>query len=256
MLALAPDSFQAEHHAIRSSDKTNYHDIIPPFDLHHLNRYPTLSYDCQSTLSAPSSPPSSVSSRSPEDTSVSPPKVSNIYKLLNFDHTESLPSLNSSKLSNTLTPEADPSSDRYSVSKIAHDATVSNAMLRTITSKVEQFIPASIETWHTRSLANMTAVHRVHPYRPSQSYLCKNPEPSTGFVNDKSHRCQFPGCQMRFKRLEHLKRHFRVHTLERPYSCEVEGCEKTFSRRDNLGQHMKTHDRRNGKPKADIEISE
>ncbi|ORX89345.1 hypothetical protein K493DRAFT_155420, partial [Basidiobolus meristosporus CBS 931.73] len=63
------------------------------------------------------------------------------------------------------------------------------------------------------------------------------------YFNSKSHICQYPSCHMRFKRLEHLKRHFRVHTLERPYICTHEGCNKAFSRRDNLGQHLKTHER-------------
>ncbi|KAK9761434.1 hypothetical protein K7432_013660 [Basidiobolus ranarum] len=59
----------------------------------------------------------------------------------------------------------------------------------------------------------------------------------------KNHVCTVAGCNMRFKRLEHLKRHMRVHTLERPFACAYVGCRKTFSRRDNLGQHMRTHER-------------
>ncbi|ORY06344.1 hypothetical protein K493DRAFT_150909, partial [Basidiobolus meristosporus CBS 931.73] len=59
----------------------------------------------------------------------------------------------------------------------------------------------------------------------------------------KNHICTVSGCKMRFKRLEHLKRHMRVHTLERPFTCTFIGCHKTFSRRDNLGQHMRTHEK-------------
>lgn len=60
----------------------------------------------------------------------------------------------------------------------------------------------------------------------------------------RSHVCPHVECQRPFKRLEHLKRHMRIHTLERPFSCNYPGCQKTFSRSDNLSQHMKTHQRR------------
>lgn len=61
--------------------------------------------------------------------------------------------------------------------------------------------------------------------------------------NEKTHACPVLQCQRRFKRLEHLKRHMRIHTLERPFSCTFPNCQKTFSRSDNLSAHMKTHSR-------------
>jgi len=57
----------------------------------------------------------------------------------------------------------------------------------------------------------------------------------------KTYSCPFQSCGRLFKRLEHLKRHVRTHTMERPYSCSV--CGKRFSRSDNLAQHRKTHER-------------
>ncbi|KFY06457.1 hypothetical protein V492_08034, partial [Pseudogymnoascus sp. VKM F-4246] len=60
----------------------------------------------------------------------------------------------------------------------------------------------------------------------------------------KSHSCPIPTCGRLFKRLEHLKRHVRTHTQERPYVCGV--CRKAFSRSDNLAQHRRTHERGDG----------
>ncbi|KAI1824796.1 STE like transcription factor [Xylaria intraflava] len=60
----------------------------------------------------------------------------------------------------------------------------------------------------------------------------------------KSHSCPIPTCGRIFKRLEHLKRHVRTHTQERPYICPH--CNKAFSRSDNLAQHKRTHDRGDG----------
>lgn len=48
----------------------------------------------------------------------------------------------------------------------------------------------------------------------------------------------YPGCSMVFTRSEHLARHIRKHTGERPFQCNL--CMKKFSRLDNLRQHKQT----------------
>ncbi|KAM0332409.1 hypothetical protein ACHAQA_002689 [Verticillium albo-atrum] len=57
-------------------------------------------------------------------------------------------------------------------------------------------------------------------------------DPSKTFV------CEL--CNRRFRRQEHLKRHYRsLHTGDKPFECQ--DCGKKFSRSDNLAQHARTH---------------
>jgi C2H2 transcription facotor len=47
----------------------------------------------------------------------------------------------------------------------------------------------------------------------------------------------YPPCSLSFTRSEHLARHIRKHTGERPFQCH---CSRRFSRLDNLRQHAQT----------------
>ncbi|KAG2135357.1 STE-12 alpha [Suillus bovinus] len=91
----------------------------------------------------------------------------------------------------------------------------------------------------------------------SQSHLHPFPEHSSlsSFLSDidghhatsemtltsKVFVCPLYSCGRLFKRMEHLKRHVRTHTMERPFPCDF--CKKRFSRSDNLNQHLRIHTR-------------
>ena len=70
----------------------------------------------------------------------------------------------------------------------------------------------------------------------------------------KGFTCPLIPCARVFKRLEHLKRHVRTHTQERPFGCDR--CPKRFSRSDNLTQHLKTHEKADRGERMKTELSE
>ncbi|KAH0834124.1 STE-12 alpha [Lanmaoa asiatica] len=94
--------------------------------------------------------------------------------------------------------------------------------------------------------------------RLSHTYLCPNPDDATlpsyshgtdssgvgSPITSKAFVCPLFCCGRLFKRMEHLKRHVRTHTMERPYQCDR--CMKRFSRSDNLNQHLRIHFRADG----------
>ncbi|GJJ72975.1 C2H2 transcription facotor [Entomortierella parvispora] len=62
----------------------------------------------------------------------------------------------------------------------------------------------------------------------------------------------FGDCRMVFTRSEHLARHARKHTGEKPFKCVVDGCTRMFSRFDNMVQHTQTHTKGSNRESADL----
>ncbi|CEG72585.1 Putative Cys2His2 zinc finger developmental/cell cycle regulator, other [Rhizopus microsporus] len=82
------------------------------------------------------------------------------------------------------------------------------------------------------------------PIQPSENEIVTNDstkKPKRKDKDDKEEkpfRCVgFGDCSMAFTRQEHLNRHKRRHTGEKPFPCIIEGCTLRFSRNDNMRQH-------------------
>ncbi|KAK4654527.1 hypothetical protein QC762_409590 [Podospora pseudocomata] len=78
--------------------------------------------------------------------------------------------------------------------------------------------------------------------RPLQSI--ETPAPATADENGETRQqkpktlpCKY--CSKCFRRVEHVQRHERTHTKEKPFSCEWPRCGKHFGRRDLLSRHHK-----------------
>lgn len=53
----------------------------------------------------------------------------------------------------------------------------------------------------------------------------------------KKHKC--PLCLARFQRPEHVKRHLKSHSNDKPFQCDFPNCDRRFNRKDNLKAHLK-----------------
>ncbi|KAJ2788237.1 hypothetical protein GGI15_000042 [Coemansia interrupta] len=93
--------------------------------------------------------------------------------------------------------------------------------------------------------AEMLDTDKLSSKRPGKRSGAKKESKSSAHPEEEGEQrryvCEYAGCTKQFKRQEHLKRHFRVHTGERPYKCPAPDCSKVFARMDNLNQHIRTH---------------
>ena len=88
---------------------------------------------------------------------------------------------------------------------------------------------------------------QMSPSAQQQRQFCRNHRKPNSNLRSATFKCKEPGCKSQFGRQEHLNRHMKSHTKEKPHACWVPGCQLAFGRRDNLKAHIKTHSKRGGR---------
>ncbi|XP_055341834.1 transcription factor YY2-like [Paramacrobiotus metropolitanus] len=60
-------------------------------------------------------------------------------------------------------------------------------------------------------------------------------------TGEKPYQCSFEGCGKRFSLDHNLRTHMRIHNGIRPFVCPYDGCTKAFTQSTNLKTHLITH---------------
>lgn len=133
---------------------------------------------------------------------------------------------------------SEPASKKRSSKKAARDSSDSESTEQQQTSADNTQSGASSQRDSVANDNAMTSSSDDNASPPPQPTSRRGRKQSLTEDPSKTFVCQL--CNRRFRRQEHLKRHYRsLHTHDKPFECT--DCGKKFSRSDNLSQHQRTH---------------
>lgn len=141
--------------------------------------------------------------------------------------------------------EQEPSVRRAKAVLQAHDNTIWSATPQLAPGQTSA-TPPNGSVFGRSSIKQPSSQSHLHPFAedssPSFPSDFDGHHATSGMtLTSKVFACPLYSCGRLFKRMEHLKRHVRTHTMERPFACNL--CRKRFSRSDNLNQHLRIHAR-------------
>lgn len=120
--------------------------------------------------------------------------------------------------------------------KPSEDSSKETPKPTTTTTSSQQSAPSTASTGDETTVAESEG-DREQSSEQDRNNTSSSAPPSKKKKGQRFFCTDFPPCTLSFTRSEHLARHIRKHTGERPFQCH---CSRRFSRLDNLRQHAQT----------------
>lgn len=104
--------------------------------------------------------------------------------------------------------------------------------------EITEVIVEAGETVDLSSLELKFHIPSIRQFRYVRSYRCDSKRWTQLFI------CEYPECDLVFKKWHNLFDHLRTHSKEKPFPCPVDECPKGFTQFSNLKKHVSSHSRK------------
>ncbi|PVH16795.1 uncharacterized protein CXQ87_004351 [Candidozyma duobushaemuli] len=118
-----------------------------------------------------------------------------------------------------------------------HRSNLLNAAAKKLSSKVLTGYPTASQIQKTSTTEDIAKFAESILQSDSKRPIYVQQEQNDVYDPKKKHKC--PLCLARFQRPEHVKRHLKSHSTDKPFQCDEPDCGRRFNRKDNLKAHLK-----------------